>query len=70
MDDPYRRASLRRTWIRRLWLTFLILPPAAIMAVFIFLPMASALWYSAYEWDGLVKGEFAGLKNFRKVLLG
>jgi len=56
-------------WMRRLWLACLIVPPSAIMVVFVFLPMTAALWYSVYEWDGLVKGEFAGLRNFRKVLL-
>ena len=31
--------------------------------------MASALWYSVYDWNGLIRGEFVGLENFRKVLL-
>ena len=67
--DKYERAVARRRRNRLLWLAFLLLPPAAILSTFVFLPMASALLYSVYEWDGLVRGEFIGLENFRDVLL-
>lgn len=67
-DRDYERAIRLRWWRRRLWLAFLLLPPALVLFTFVFLPMASALWYSVYDWNGLVRGEFVGLENFRDVL--
>ena len=64
----YARAIAKRKRNRLLWLVFLLFPPAAIMIVFVFLPMASALLYSVYDWNGLVRGEFVGLENFRTIL--
>ena len=68
-DRDYQRAKIFRKLKKFLWLSFLLFPPALILTTFIFLPMASALWYSVYEWNGLIRGEFIGLDNFRKVLL-
>ncbi len=67
-DTEYRRAIARRDRNRILWLAFLLIPPASILFIFVFLPMASALWYSVYDWNGLVRGDFVGLENFRDVL--
>ncbi|KJY79664.1 sugar ABC transporter permease [Vibrio nigripulchritudo] len=64
-----KREIARRKRNRRLWLAFLLFPPAAILFVFVFLPMGSALWYSVYDWNGLIRGEFVGLQNFKDVLL-
>ena len=70
MDNgSYKRAKNFRKLKRQLWLSFLLLPPALILITFIFLPMASALLYSVYDWDGLIRGDFVGLENFKKVLL-
>ncbi len=68
-ERDYQRAIARRKRNRLLWLAFLILPPAAIMFTFVFLPMGSAVLYSVYDWDGLVRGDFVGFENFRRVLL-
>ncbi|CCN38481.1 putative ABC-type sugar transport systems,permease component [Vibrio nigripulchritudo SO65] len=68
-DLVIKREIARRKRNRRLWLAFLLFPPAAILFVFVFLPMGSALWYSVYDWNGLIRGEFVGLKNFKDVLL-
>ncbi|BCL71763.1 sugar ABC transporter permease [Vibrio nigripulchritudo] len=68
-DLVIKREIARRKRNRRLWLAFLLFPPAAILFVFVFLPMGSALWYSIYDWNGLIRGEFVGLKNFKDVLL-
>ncbi|MDP2571899.1 sugar ABC transporter permease [Vibrio penaeicida] len=68
-DLVIKREIARRKRNRRLWLAFLLFPPAAILFVFVFLPMGSALWYSVYNWNGLIKGEFVGLQNFKDVLL-
>ena len=67
-EADYQRAIAARKRNRVFWLLFLLVPPAAIMFVFVFLPMASAVLYSVYEWDGLVRGDFIGLGNFQRVL--
>ena len=56
------------SWRLRLWLVFLLAPPLSLMTVFVVYPLASALTYSFYEWNGLARGGFAGLENFRRVL--
>ena len=56
------------SWRLRLWLGFLLAPPLALMTVFVVYPLASAFSYSFYEWNGLARGGFAGLENFRLVL--
>ncbi|WP_104402774.1 carbohydrate ABC transporter permease [Vibrio penaeicida] len=68
-DLVIKREIARRKRNRSLWLAFLLFPPAAILFVFVFLPMGSALWYSVYDWNGLIKGEFVGIQNFKDVLL-
>jgi raffinose/stachyose/melibiose transport system permease protein len=67
-DTVYKKAIARRKLLRKLWLFFLLFPPTAVLVTFVFLPMASAVWYSVYDWDGLVRGDFIGLGNFRDVL--
>jgi raffinose/stachyose/melibiose transport system permease protein len=59
--------SLRLTG-RGLWITALIVPPLAVMAVFVAYPILSALAYAFFHWNGLARGEFIGLENFRQVL--
>jgi raffinose/stachyose/melibiose transport system permease protein len=53
---------------RGLWITALIVPPMAVMAVFVAYPILSALAYAFFHWNGLARGEFIGLENFRQVL--
>lgn len=67
-NSVYDKAVIRRRQMRKLWLAFLLFPAVAILLTFVFLPMASAIWYSVYDWDGLVRGEFIGLANFQEVL--
>lgn len=64
----YENAVKQRRNLRKLWIAFLLFPAIAILLTFVFLPMASAVWYSVYDWDGLVRGEFIGLANFQEVL--
>ena len=68
-EIAYKRAIARRRRNRILWLAFLMCPPAAILFTFVFLPMGSALLFSLYEWDGLIRGAFIGLGNFHDVLI-
>jgi raffinose/stachyose/melibiose transport system permease protein len=53
---------------RGLWITFLIVPPLAVMVTFVAYPILSALAYAFYDWNGLQRGEFVFLDNFRTVL--
>ncbi len=64
----YDRAKRARARNLRLWLALLLAPPALILIVFVFLPMASAVLYSLYDWDGLARKEFIGLDNFADIL--
>ncbi len=64
----YTQAIAHRQRMRKFWLLFLLAPPMCIMIIFVFYPMASAVMYSFYHWDGLLKGEFVGLGNFYNVL--
>ena len=69
MDNTdYDRAKRKRARNLKLWLAFLLAPPAIILVTFVFLPMASAVLYSLYDWDGLVRKEFIGLGNFTEIL--
>jgi raffinose/stachyose/melibiose transport system permease protein len=58
----------RRKLHRAAWLGFLLLPPLAVMLTFVVTPIVSAFAYAFYHWDGLARGEFVGLDNFRAVL--
>ncbi len=64
----YEQAKRKRARNLKLWLAFLLAPPAAILIIFVFLPMASAVVYSLYDWNGLVRKEFIGLENFADIL--
>lgn len=57
-----------RGWRLRLWIAALLAPGLAVLAIFVVMPLASAFMYSLYSWNGLARGEFAGLDNFRTVL--
>lgn len=69
-DVLYKKSVAKRKKMRLLWLAFLLVPPITMLLTFVFLPMASALLYSVYHWDGLVRGEFIGLGNYYDVLFG
>ncbi|MBM6595865.1 carbohydrate ABC transporter permease [Microvirga pudoricolor] len=59
-----------RTWKHRGWVAFLVLPPIAFICLFVVYPILSAFGYAFYNWQGLARGEFVGLANFREVLFG
>ena len=59
--------SLRLTG-RGMWITALLVPPLAFVAMFIVYPIISAFAYAFFDWNGLARGEFVGLANFYKVL--
>ena len=53
---------------RRFWIAALLAPALLIVSAFVILPLASAFLYSLYSWNGLARGPFSGLENFRLVL--
>src|SRR5262245_6047855 len=53
---------------RVLWIAALLAPGLALMTTFVVVPLLSALAYSLFSWNGLARGDFAGLENFRLVL--
>lgn len=53
---------------RGLWITFLIVPPLAFVALFIVYPILSAFAYAFFDWQGLKRLDFVGLENFHTVL--
>jgi raffinose/stachyose/melibiose transport system permease protein len=53
---------------RGAWIAFLLVPPLAVMALFVVYPIVSALAYAFYDWQGLKRNGFVGLANFRTVL--
>lgn len=67
-DLEYKKSVRKRKILRNLWLAFLLLPPMLMLSIFVFIPMASAVLYSVYEWNGLVRGEFIGFGNYYEVL--
>jgi raffinose/stachyose/melibiose transport system permease protein len=48
----------------RVWVTFLVTPPLAVMAVFVVYPILSAFSYAFFAWHGLSREAFVGLENF------
>jgi raffinose/stachyose/melibiose transport system permease protein len=50
------------------WITALIVPPMAFVALFIVYPIVAAFAYAFFDWQGLMRGEFVGLANFQQVL--
>jgi raffinose/stachyose/melibiose transport system permease protein len=68
-DRP--RAYLRsRKLGRAAWLATLLLPPFIFVCIFLVYPIASALVYSLYDWEGVSRTGFIGLQNFRRLLFG
>ena len=59
---------VQTSWRRPLWLAALLAPGLAIVAIFVVVPIVSALAYSFYHWNGLARGAFVGLENFHVVL--
>ncbi|HEY8382058.1 MAG TPA: sugar ABC transporter permease [Microvirga sp.] len=53
---------------RRLWIAVLLAPALLIVLLFVTVPIVSALLNSFYTWNGLGRGAFVGLENFRLVL--
>ena len=59
---------LSRRARRNLWLATLLGPPLLFFCTFVVYPLASALVFSLYGWQGVGRTGFVGLDNFRRLL--
>lgn len=62
------RHHIGAAWSRRIWIAALLTPAFVTLLTFVVVPILSALAYSFYAWNGLARGPFIGLENFRVVL--
>lgn len=51
-----------------LWVTAFLAPALLLFSVVVAYPILSAMAYSVFRWDGIVRGGFAGLANFQRLL--
>jgi raffinose/stachyose/melibiose transport system permease protein len=49
------------------WISFFILPGLAVVFIFILLPLFISLFNSFFNWQQLIRGDFAGLRNFKQI---
>lgn len=50
------------------WITFFVLPGAAIVIVFIIVPLFMSLFNSFFDWNAMSRGEFVGFKILKSSL--
>lgn len=55
--------NLRKTG----WITFFVAPGLLIVTVFILLPLFLSLYNSFFSWNQLLREDFVGLENFKKL---
>jgi raffinose/stachyose/melibiose transport system permease protein len=51
-----------------LWVIGFLTPALLLFSVVVAYPILSAMAYSLFRWDGIVRGGFAGLANFHRLL--
>jgi len=51
----------------RRWILFFISPALAVVSIIILLPLFMSLFNSLFSWRQLIRQDFIGLENFRKV---
>ena len=54
--------------VRGLWVAAFLTPALVLFTAFVAYPLFTAMAYSVYRWDGIVRGGFAGLANFQRLL--
>lgn len=60
-----RRAVRRRRWRKALLVTGFSLPALLLYGGVVIYPMVTAFSYSFFDWEGLSRGGFAGLHNYK-----
>ncbi|MEW6547899.1 MAG: sugar ABC transporter permease [Spirochaetota bacterium] len=58
---------MRKKNSERLWIAFFITPALAIVVSIILLPLFMSLFNSLFSWRQLIRDQFVGLENFRRV---
>lgn len=58
---------LNKRTSQRLWIAFFVTPALAVVCVVILLPLFMSLFNSFFSWRQLIRADFIGLENFRKV---
>ena len=53
---------------KTLWILFFITPGLMVVGVFILLPLFMSLFNSLFSWRQLVRLDFVGLDNFKRLL--
>lgn len=46
-----------------------VMPTLIIMAVIVLIPIAISIYYSLLKWDGIGKGVFIGIENYKKLIV-
>ncbi len=54
--------------VRALWIAAFLAPALILFTAVVAYPVLSAMAYSLYRWDGIVRAGWAGLANFRRLL--
>jgi raffinose/stachyose/melibiose transport system permease protein len=58
---------MRKKNSEKLWIAFFVSPAMAIVVSIILLPLFMSLFNSLFSWRQLIRDEFIGLENFRRV---
>jgi raffinose/stachyose/melibiose transport system permease protein len=59
---------MKKSQVRRgFWILFFVLPGLAVVFIFILLPLFISLFNSFFNWQQLIRREFVGLENFRRI---
>ncbi|MEG0048981.1 MAG: sugar ABC transporter permease [Clostridia bacterium] len=59
-----------KNWKKAGWITFFVLPGVTIVFIFILLPLFMSLFNSFFNWNQLLRGEFVGFDNFKRLFSG
>jgi raffinose/stachyose/melibiose transport system permease protein len=67
-DLESRRRALRARRLRRGWVALaLVVPAAAVYALFVLRPLALTFQYSFYDWNGVGPSTWVGLDNYARL---
>lgn len=65
---PSRQFSILQRILRNWLLYLLLVPPLALLGLFIYFPAVQALYESFFSWDPGLVNDFVGLRNYERVL--
>ena len=67
--SPWGRPGRRLPYhtVRACWIAAFLAPALVLFTAFVAYPLLSAMAYSIYRWDGIVRGGFVGWANFQRL---